>query len=102
MIEKFIAIYVFIDDIMIEIGHKEPVNRNSSDSELIAVALIAAKYFPTRNSRKEPGEKGKKTDPNASKDEKTNSPPIPTRAHFAILIRLSNLGFPFILFSAFF
>jgi hypothetical protein len=45
MIEKFIAIYVFIDDIMIEIGHKEPVNRNSSDSELIAVALIAAKYF---------------------------------------------------------
>jgi len=23
MIEKFIAIYVFIDDIMIEIGHKE-------------------------------------------------------------------------------
>jgi hypothetical protein len=45
MIDKFIAIYVFIDDIMIEIGHKEPVNRNSSDSELIAVALIAAKYF---------------------------------------------------------
>ena len=45
MIEKFIAIYVFIDDIMIEIGHKEPVNRNSSDSELITVALIAAKYF---------------------------------------------------------
>jgi len=45
MIEKFIAIYVFIDDIMIEIGHKEPVNRNSSDSELIAVALMAAKYF---------------------------------------------------------
>ncbi|MGA2407780.1 MAG: hypothetical protein ABSF81_13675 [Bacteroidales bacterium] len=45
MIEKFIAIYVFIDDIMIEIGHKEPVNHNSSDSELIAVALIAAKYF---------------------------------------------------------
>jgi hypothetical protein len=45
MIEKFIAIYVFIDDILTEIGHKEPVNRNSSDSELIAVALIAAKYF---------------------------------------------------------
>ena len=45
MIEKFIAIYVFIDDIMIEIGHKEPVNRNSSDSELIAVALMADRYF---------------------------------------------------------
>jgi hypothetical protein len=30
---------------MIEVGHKELVNRNSSDSELIAVTLIAAKYF---------------------------------------------------------
>jgi hypothetical protein len=45
MIENFIAIYVLIDDTMLEIGHKEPVNRNSSDSELIAVALMAAKYF---------------------------------------------------------
>lgn len=45
MIEKFIAIYVFIDDILIEIGHKEPVSRNTSDSEIITVALIAAKYF---------------------------------------------------------
>jgi hypothetical protein len=45
MIEKFIAIYVFIDDILIEIGHKEPVNRNASDSEIITVALVAAKYF---------------------------------------------------------
>ena len=45
MIEKFIAIYVFIDDILIEIGHKETSNRNTSDSEIITVALIAAKYF---------------------------------------------------------
>ena len=45
MIEKFIAIYVFIDDILIEIGHKETPNRNTSDSEIITVALIAAKYF---------------------------------------------------------
>lgn len=45
MIENVIAIYVFIDDIMIEIGHKEHVNRNTSDSEIITVALIAAKYF---------------------------------------------------------
>ena len=45
MIEKFIAIYVFIDDILIEIGHKEPDSRNASDSEVITVALIAAKYF---------------------------------------------------------
>lgn len=45
MIEKYIAIYVFIDDILIKIGHKEPVNRNTSDSEIITVALMAAKYF---------------------------------------------------------
>ena len=45
MIENVIAIYVFIDDIMIEIGHKEPVNLNTSDSEIVTVALIAAKYF---------------------------------------------------------
>jgi hypothetical protein len=44
-IEKFIAIYVFIDDILIEIGYKEPVNRNQTYSELIPVALIAAKYI---------------------------------------------------------
>jgi len=45
MIEKFIAIYVFIDDLLKEIGHKEPATRNASDSEIITVALIAAKYF---------------------------------------------------------
>lgn len=45
MIEKFIAIYVFIDDILIEIGYKEPAARNASDSEIITMALIAAKYF---------------------------------------------------------
>ena len=45
MIGKFIAIYVFIDDIMIEIGHKESISRKTSDFEVITVALIAAKYF---------------------------------------------------------
>ena len=45
MIENVIAIYVFIDDINIEIGHKKPRSRNTSDSEIIIVALIAAKYF---------------------------------------------------------
>ena len=30
---------------MIEICRKEPFNRNSSDFELIAVALMVAKYF---------------------------------------------------------
>ena len=45
MIDKTIAIYVFIDDIMKETGYKEPINRNASDSEIITTALIAAKYF---------------------------------------------------------
>ena len=40
-----IAIYVLIDDTMIEIGHKEPVKGNYYDLELIAVALMAARYF---------------------------------------------------------
>ena len=45
MIDKTIAIYLCIDDIMKEIGYKEPINRNASDSEIITTALIAAKYF---------------------------------------------------------
>ena len=45
MKNKTIAIYVFLDDIMKEIGHKEQKNRNISDSEFITTALIAAKYF---------------------------------------------------------
>jgi len=45
MIEKFIAIYVFIDDILIKIGHKEPATRNTFDTKIITVALISVKYF---------------------------------------------------------
>jgi len=45
MKDKTIAIYVFLDDIMIAFGHKEPNHRNASDAEVITTALIAAKYF---------------------------------------------------------
>lgn len=45
MKDKTIAIYVFLDDLMIATGHKEPTNRNASDCEVITTALIAAKYF---------------------------------------------------------
>lgn len=45
MKDKTIAIYVFIDDLMITTGHKEPISRNASDSEIITTALIAAFYF---------------------------------------------------------
>ena len=45
MIEKTIAIYVFIDDLLKEIEHKEPTNRNMSDAELITTVLVSAIYF---------------------------------------------------------
>ena len=45
MSENVIVICVFIDDLMIKIGHKEPKNRNVSNSEVITVVMIAAKYF---------------------------------------------------------
>lgn len=45
MKDKTIAIYVFLDDIMIKIKHKEPENRHVNDSEIITTALIAALYF---------------------------------------------------------
>jgi hypothetical protein len=45
MIEKTIAIYVFIDDLLINISHKEPEKRNMSDAEIITTVLISAIYF---------------------------------------------------------
>jgi hypothetical protein len=45
MIEKTIAIYVFIDDILKKTCHKENENRRVSDSEIITTAFIAAKYY---------------------------------------------------------
>lgn len=45
MINKGIAIYVFIDDLLKEIDHKEPTNRNMSDAEIITTVLVSAIYF---------------------------------------------------------
>ena len=45
MIEKTIAIYVFIDDLLKEIKHKEPTNRNMSDAEIVTTVLVSAIYF---------------------------------------------------------
>jgi len=45
MIKKTIAIYVFIDDLLKEIKHNEPTNRNMSDAEVITTVLISAIYF---------------------------------------------------------
>jgi hypothetical protein len=45
MIEKSIAIYVFIDDLLIKLNHNEPKNRYMSDAELITTVLVSAIYF---------------------------------------------------------
>jgi hypothetical protein len=45
MIEKTIAIYVFIDDLLIKLNHNEPKNRNMSDVEVITTVLVSAIYF---------------------------------------------------------
>ncbi len=45
MIEKTIAIYVFIDDLLKKMNHKEPTNRNMSDAEIITTVLVSAIYF---------------------------------------------------------
>ena len=45
MIKKCIAIYVFIDDLLKEIEHKEPENRNMSDAEIVTTVLMSAIYF---------------------------------------------------------
>lgn len=45
MIEKTIAIYVFIDDLLKEIEHNEPENRKMSDSEIVTTVLVSAIYF---------------------------------------------------------
>jgi len=45
MINKCIAIYVFIDDLLKDIEHNEPTNRNMSDAEVITTVLVSAIYF---------------------------------------------------------
>jgi hypothetical protein len=45
MIEKSIAIYTIIDDLLKEMNHYEPETRKVSDSEIITTALISAFYF---------------------------------------------------------
>ncbi len=45
MINKCIAIYVFIDDLLKDLEHNEPTNRNMSDAGVIATVLVSAIYF---------------------------------------------------------
>ncbi|MDR2886688.1 MAG: hypothetical protein LBV26_01595 [Bacteroidales bacterium] len=45
MVTKTVAIYVFFDDILKSMNHKEPGSRKTSDAEIITVVLIAAQHF---------------------------------------------------------
>jgi hypothetical protein len=45
MIIKTVAIYTFFDGMLKSVEHKEPINRKTTDSEVITVILLAAAYF---------------------------------------------------------
>lgn len=45
MKDKTYAIYIFIDDLLIKIGQKEPVNRNVFNSQIITTAIVAGMFF---------------------------------------------------------
>lgn len=45
MIDKSIAIYSIIEDLLKETGHIEPENRKIWDAEIIMTAIISALYF---------------------------------------------------------
>jgi hypothetical protein len=45
MVTKTVAIYVFFDDILKSVNHKEPQTRKTGDAEIITVILLAAQYF---------------------------------------------------------
>jgi len=45
MLEKVVAIYVFIDDLLQKIGHKEDDQVKVKDSEILTIGIIAAFYF---------------------------------------------------------
>ncbi|KAA6324734.1 hypothetical protein EZS27_025976 [termite gut metagenome] len=45
MVTKTVAIYVFLDELFKSMGHKKPINRKITDSEIATTLLIAAQYF---------------------------------------------------------
>jgi hypothetical protein len=45
MVTKTVAIYVFLDELFKSMGHKESINRKTTDSEIATTFLIAAGYF---------------------------------------------------------
>jgi hypothetical protein len=45
MVEKTVALYVFIDDLLKFTGHKEPESRRVNDVEVVTAALIVGMKF---------------------------------------------------------
>ena len=45
MIGKSFVIYTKIDNLLKEMEHKGPKNRNISNSEVLTTAIISAQYF---------------------------------------------------------
>jgi hypothetical protein len=45
MINKSIAIYVFIDDLFKALGHQEDQRRRITDGEVLTTAIVASLYF---------------------------------------------------------
>ena len=45
MLNKIIAIYAIIDDLLKAIGHREDIRARTSDAEIITTALVAAMFF---------------------------------------------------------
>ncbi|QFS43425.1 IS982 family transposase [Nostoc sphaeroides] len=51
MLNKTIAIYAIIDDLLKAIGHDEDCRRDMSDAEIITTAIIAAMFFNGNHSK---------------------------------------------------
>lgn len=51
MLNKIIAIYAIIDDLLKAIGHREDIRVRMSDAEIITTALVAAMFFSGNHSK---------------------------------------------------
>ncbi len=51
MIDKTIAIYVFIDEILKKMGHQEDIRRKITDAEILTTAIVGALYFGGHTDR---------------------------------------------------
>ena len=50
MLNKIIAVYSIVDDLLKAIGHDEDIRRGMSDAEIITTSLTAAMFFHGNHS----------------------------------------------------